>query len=806
MKPLAVLVFATTVGLMCTGTTLADSCEPQWSTLGTIGELETVGALTTWDPDGPGPAPQSLIAGLRFATPGNQFLAQRVVRWTGGAWESLGSGIDTAVRAMTSWDPDGAGPASPWLVVGGDGFGVHAFDGQSWFALANAFNAPVYHLMAWDPDGSGPNPMALIAGGDFTTIDGESVPYIARWTGTTWEAVGDGFPFPVRALTQWDADGDPTTPELLVAGSSAMRIFDGVSWSLLDATDDDSPRALTTWDEDGDGPNPPVLYAGGRFDTTTTPKQYFVRWTGAAWQKLGVPISGTPMIEQLIAGDPDGPGPAPAGVLVASSMHPECTFWDGLSLRDWDAVIQGPVYACAYADPDGDGPLGPRLVIGGGSNLIAPRFRTEFGWAYIGPGVAGEAAAMTVWDPDGSGPLPPTAFTGGYIRNGVLYGLAMRAEGRWSPVGSGPAPLPTSISEPYTLLPWRGGPSPHDGGVLIAIGTHTPAELGIPTGEIPMWDGTTWSSIPKPIGFTSLTTWDADSGGPDSERLIAATTSDILAREADAWVSLSTPAAAVKSFALSWDPDGNGPELPRLIAFTATGFAWRSRDTDWQPMPASFTQTLTNMSVRDPDGDGPGAEWLIAARQLNGSTKEIVRWTGSVWETISTPVIIAGQFSVVDLWDPDGPGPGAPRPVVASGVAIPGDATPYAALVFEQGSWRSLGEFALSSFLRSVRCLLPVPEGLEGIAPGSLLVGGFFDSVDGIPSTATALLRACERQPCAGDIDGDGATSAADFTLLCEHYGTLFGATRAQGDLNGDGAVNSSDFVILAGDFGCAAD
>ena len=59
--------------------------------------------------------------------------------------------------------------------------------------------------------------------------------------------------------------------------------------------------------------------------------------------------------------------------------------------------------------------------------------------------------------------------------------------------------------------------------------------------------------------------------------------------------------------------------------------------------------------------------------------------------------------------------------------------------------------------------------------------------------------------PCAGDVNGDGATNAADFTILAGHFGVASGATRVQGDLNGDGAVNVEDFTVLAGDFGCGS-
>jgi hypothetical protein len=65
--------------------------------------------------------------------------------------------------------------------------------------------------------------------------------------------------------------------------------------------------------------------------------------------------------------------------------------------------------------------------------------------------------------------------------------------------------------------------------------------------------------------------------------------------------------------------------------------------------------------------------------------------------------------------------------------------------------------------------------------------------------------RLCVNAPaCAGDVNGDGQTNAADFTILAGNFGS--GVTPGTGgDLNGDGTVNASDFTILAGDFGCGA-
>lgn len=57
---------------------------------------------------------------------------------------------------------------------------------------------------------------------------------------------------------------------------------------------------------------------------------------------------------------------------------------------------------------------------------------------------------------------------------------------------------------------------------------------------------------------------------------------------------------------------------------------------------------------------------------------------------------------------------------------------------------------------------------------------------------------------CVGDLNGDGFTNAADFTILAGNFGASV-PVNTGGDLNGDGTVNASDFTILAGDFGCGS-
>ncbi|MFT3685892.1 MAG: hypothetical protein QM783_13385 [Phycisphaerales bacterium] len=91
----------------------------------------------------------------------------------------------------------------------------------------------------------------LIVGGSFTGVGGVTTDDIAAWDGTSWSALGGGFP-----------------------GTHV-----GVN-------------CLTVFDPDGDGPAQPLLIAGGTFDHAgATPVTNVAAWNGSTWTPLGDTLS-----------------------------------------------------------------------------------------------------------------------------------------------------------------------------------------------------------------------------------------------------------------------------------------------------------------------------------------------------------------------------------------------------------------------------------------------------------------------------------------------------------------------------------
>ena len=123
--------------------------------------------------------------------------AQCATQWLPGQGVRGTNGV---VHATTLWDPDGAGPMHPVLVVGGEftiaggvvANGIAILDPVSgtWSALGSGMSVGTYlgvFALATLPNGD------LVASGRFPDAGGVSVNNIARWNGTSWSGLGSGF-------------------------------------------------------------------------------------------------------------------------------------------------------------------------------------------------------------------------------------------------------------------------------------------------------------------------------------------------------------------------------------------------------------------------------------------------------------------------------------------------------------------------------------------------------------------------------------------------------------------------------------
>jgi hypothetical protein len=155
-----------------------------WQPFGT-GMNNVVWRLSKWDA---GSGPQ-LLAGGDFTT-ANGATVNRLARYDGAAWIPFGTGFNGSVRWTDSWDPDGPGPTAPRLVAGGlftTAGGVNTsfianWDGTTWSGFGGSLNGTyVDAITSYDPDGAGPDYPQLVVGGNFTLAAGATANRIAVW-------------------------------------------------------------------------------------------------------------------------------------------------------------------------------------------------------------------------------------------------------------------------------------------------------------------------------------------------------------------------------------------------------------------------------------------------------------------------------------------------------------------------------------------------------------------------------------------------------------------------------------------------
>jgi hypothetical protein len=254
-----------------------------WSGLGgasAAGPDGSVTALTVYDGD--------LIAGGSFLTAGG-VRVNGIARWDGTAWSPLtgssGTGVMTTaldfVDALTVFDGD--------LIVGGQfrqagGVTVNhvaRWDGSEWWPLTGSAGTGLDVPSVWDLTVFGG---ALIVAGGFGQAGGIAANGIARWTGSAWSTLGNGFNGDVLALTVLDGSL-VATGGFTQAGATAanyVAAWNGSTWSALGAGLDAEGRALTVYNGS--------LVVGGTFtEAGGVPANYVARWSGGAWSALTGP-------------------------------------------------------------------------------------------------------------------------------------------------------------------------------------------------------------------------------------------------------------------------------------------------------------------------------------------------------------------------------------------------------------------------------------------------------------------------------------------------------------------------------------
>ncbi|HJQ97989.1 MAG TPA: hypothetical protein VJ826_06710, partial [Candidatus Polarisedimenticolaceae bacterium] len=306
-------------------------------------------------------------------------IPQHLARWDGTRWRPLGDGglavaLDGPVYALAM--------TSKGLYAGGEfrtAGGISApyvarWDGKRWQALGEGLGGPVWAIAA-SADG-------VYAGGEFPGG-------IARWDGKTWKAVGGGVDGTVSALAVFRGRVVAGGRYSSAGGNPAHSIaaWDGSRWTPLGegVAHGDAPGIVWALTAHGDD-----LYAAGEFLTAGSDAAGNVaRWDGARWHPLGKGLRGG--AERVAALAFRGSDLVAGGEFTWAGGGPAMRLaaWDGNAWRPLDVETSETVRALTVSSD---------LIVGGGAFQWAGGGRTNgvarrstAGWSALGDGISGGA-------------------------------------------------------------------------------------------------------------------------------------------------------------------------------------------------------------------------------------------------------------------------------------------------------------------------------------------------------------------------------------------------------------------------------
>jgi len=536
------------------------------------------------------------------------------------------------------------------------------------FPPANYLDAsPIQRIYRMDTDGDGPLPERTIfvggdtnGGGIYGSLWGTpgSSPF-NRSAGFQVREGGLILPMPatnsvggrpLSAAAAFDPDaGGPATTMVYVGGANigtdvgvpfnrTIARYDGASWAGLpdvSGVADD----MVLFDEDGAGPMPARLFASGTVARTGEPASFLLRFDGTTWTDVGAGLDGRARV--LLVADPDGDGPIGESLIVGGDFSmaganpaSRIAAWDGTNWHSLGQGVDATVRALVMHDDDND--ESPSLFIGGDfANADgAPATRVAkfdgAGWVSTGALFSGQVKAMASFDDDDDGAT--TLFVGGkaLLFPGETGGHALQRldNGEWTPIDTRSG---SSSREVYSLAmidPDSEGPRPTSLVVVCNFGTNSIVANPPFAAWLFTWDGTEWGVFDDAgyaIRVNSVATYDADGDGPAAPLLIVGGSIGVI----------------------------GGVSVSNVAAFDGQ---------NWHPLGDGLVGEVFALTEYDADGPGGAPPLLIAgnAAQIGGVKpigEGVAAWNGSSWQPTGDQMF---QFSVLAVVDHDDDGPKAP--------------------------------------------------------------------------------------------------------------------------------------------------
>lgn len=662
---------------------------------------------------------------------------------------------DHPARGVALWD------GQQWdTLAGGPPLGSNGFSPQ--LLTAAVFDA-----------GNGPE---LWVGGTVTTITWSQRPYIARWDGVTWTRVFDGpetidceITNPgctlgyIAGLLVYDAGNGP---ELYAGGEFdfvagqpgyALARFDGTSWTPVHNGFHGKVRHMLAHD-DGTGER---IYLGGIF--FGAPHNRFVRSDG---QNLsGVGAGPTDHFLDLVS--IQAAAGLPAGLYTtpnrpdAVSDHLRLSRWDGVQWSTFDLFMGEQVETYALADFDGG--AGNELFVGGSfANPVPGVFASNIArwdgaeWAGVGAsghGIGGSeyerghVSSLCVHEDDGVSRL----YAGGRFDSSAGGGIATVASWTgdgWEGIDG--FSLPT-MHEAAALssTDLAGGPKLWIAGDL-ELGPANPASVAA-------WDGEGLQGY-NLAGHDGVGFAEFDDGSGSGAQLYVATSAQVH-RWSGTDFSIVPGSGAGHSgrlTAIATHDDGQGEQLYVAGDFVdiggvpAFGVA-RWDGSSWEPIGAGLgdgdelEHVDTLLSVSGPDGP-----LLYAGGGFTRSGATLLRglavWDGVSWQDVGGGVehdggSHVGPPRVLSLaWFDDGSGDGPALYVGGEFGSVGNEVSASNLARFDGASWDGDG-LAADGHFPGVRTLLAGQ--LSELGGVFLAAGGDFDGLGGVPAQRIAVLESC---------------------------------------------------------------
>ena len=472
--------------LLASASQAAAQCNPTWVPgQGVPGVFsrglfqDPVRCLATWDPDGPGPLSNRIVVGGRFSLAGDVH-AFNVAEWdpVSESWSALGLSVNETVAACLALPSGDLIVAGDFTVAGGVVTNrIARWDGSTWSALGTGCDAEVLALAVM-PNGD------IVAGGRFEFAGGVAVNGVARWDGSSWSSLGAGVVgigsnqhfavLDLVALPNGDLVAGGRFPLIGSAVASNVARWDGTSWSAMAAgigsAGNDLVKALSL------RPNGDVVAAG--CDGGTYP---VVSWDGTAWVALGLGMDGC--VEDLIT--------MPGGDLLAVGVFhmaggvavERLARWDGSA---WSSILGGfaglNLPSSLAALPNGDFFVGGHFNEVGGVAAASVVRRRGAAWQPMGSGTSASVRVLLT-QPNGD------VLAGGLFD--MIGGTPASAIARWD--GTSWFPVGPRLFEQVSAI------ATLPGGDVVAAGLLNTGGPGLAR-----WNGTAWCAIVSEIDSMSV--------------------------------------------------------------------------------------------------------------------------------------------------------------------------------------------------------------------------------------------------------------------------------------------------------------